>query len=144
MKGLTPVPRDQYYSIRHFARYTDPGDVLGLAEAQGEGLLASAYVAPGDQRLSVVLLNTSKKAMDAAVDGGSFTGAKTQAFVTSYRPGSTRRWVEAPLVDGKLRLPARAVATVVYNREGCPHRQRFSAPRTGAPCRAGRRGPGAR
>lgn len=116
MKGLTPAPRDQYYSVRHFARYTDPGDVRVGADAQGEGLLASAYVAPDDRRLSVVLLNTSKKAMDANVDGGSFAGARAEAFVTSYRPGSSRRWVETPLADGKLRLPARAVATVVFNR----------------------------
>lgn len=116
MKGLTPAPRDHYYSVRHFARYTDPGYVRVGAEAQGDGLLASAYVAPDDQRLSVVLLNTSKKAMDASVDGGSFAGAKTEAFVTSYRPGSSRRWVEAQLTDGTLRLPARAVATVVYSR----------------------------
>jgi O-glycosyl hydrolase len=116
MKGLTPAPRDQYYSLRHFARYTDPGHVRVGAEATGEGLLASAYVAPDAKRLTIVLLNTSKKAMDASVNPGSFAGAKTEAFLTSYRPGATRRWQDATLTEGKLRLPARAVATVVFNR----------------------------
>ena len=117
MKSLTPSPRDQYYSMRHFARFTDPGYVRVAASADGDGLLASAYVSPDDQRLSVVLLNTSRLAMDATVDGGAFAAAKNEAFVTSFRPGSTRRWIElGPLTGGKLRLPARAVATIAFSR----------------------------
>jgi glucuronoarabinoxylan endo-1,4-beta-xylanase len=117
MKGLTPSPRDQYYSVRHFARFTDPGYVRVAADATGEGLLASAYVAPDDSRLSLVLLNTSRTAMDASIDGGSFQGVPSQAFVTSYRPEASRRWSEVgALSKGSLRLPARSVATVVFNR----------------------------
>jgi len=117
MKGFTPSPRDQYYSMRHFARFTDPGYVRVAADATGEGLLASAYVAPDDSRLTLVLLNTSQKAMDARIDGGSFEGVPSQAFVTSYRPEASRRWSEiGALTAGKLRLPARSVATVVFNR----------------------------
>lgn len=117
MKGLTPAPRDHYYSVRHFARYTDPGYVRVAAEASGDGLLASAYVAPDAQRLTVVLLNTSQVAMDARVQPGSFGGQQTLAFVTSYRPGASRRWSElGALRDGELRLPARSVATVVFER----------------------------
>lgn len=117
MKGLTPAPRDQYYSMRHFARYTDPGYVRVAAETTGDGLLASAYVAPDDSRLTLVLLNTSQIAMDASVQPGTFPEQKSSAFVTSYRPGASRRWEErGSLAEGKLRLPARSVATVVFER----------------------------
>lgn len=117
MKGLTPSPRDHYYSLRHFARYTDPGYVRVGASTTTPGLLASAYLAPDATRLSVVLLNTNLVAMDVSVDHGAFAGEKSQAFLTSYRPGSSRRWQElgAPS-GGKLRLPARSVATVVFDR----------------------------
>lgn len=116
MKGLTPAPRDQYYSVRHFAAYTDPGYVRVEAEATGEGLLASAYVAPDDRKLSLVLLNTSRRALEVSLDAGAFAGASSQAFVTSYRPGASRRWLETATPDSRLRLPARAVATVVFAR----------------------------
>ncbi len=116
MKGLTPAPRDHYYSVRHYARYTDPGYVRVGADARGEGLLASAYVAPDDARLSVVLLNTSKRALDVELDSGSFAGTKTEAFVTSYRPGASRRWADGNVAGNRLRLPARAVATITYSR----------------------------
>ncbi len=117
MKGLTPNPRDHYYSLRHYARYTDPGYVRVGAETVGEGLLASAYLAPDGSRLTAVLLNTSLVAMDANVERGAFEGQSSQAFVTGYRPGSSRRWQErGALKDGKLRLPARSVATVVFER----------------------------
>jgi glucuronoarabinoxylan endo-1,4-beta-xylanase len=116
MKGLTPSPRDQYYSLRHFARFTDPGYVRVGAGAEGEGLLASAYLAPDGGQLSLVLLNTSQRAMDVSLDAGTFAEARSEAFVTSYRPGASRRWASAELGGAGLRLPARAVATVVYHR----------------------------
>jgi glucuronoarabinoxylan endo-1,4-beta-xylanase len=116
MKGLTPSPRDQYYSLRHFARYTDPGYVRVGARAEGDGLLASAYVAPDEQQLSLVLLNTSQRATDVSLDAGTFAAARSEGFVTSYRPGASRRWAASELADAKLRLPARSVATVVYRR----------------------------
>lgn len=115
MKGLTPAPRDHYYSVRHYARYTDPGYVRVGAEPAGDGLLASAFLAPDQRRLTLVLLNTSQVAMDASVEPGAFSGQRTLAFVTSYRPGASRRWEErGALQGGKLRLPARSVGTVVF------------------------------
>jgi glucuronoarabinoxylan endo-1,4-beta-xylanase len=117
MKGLTPSPRDHYYSLRHFARYTDPGYVRVGADATGVGLLASAYLAPDGGRLTLVLLNTSLAAMETSIDRGAFEGDKSQAFVTGYRPGASRRWNElGALTNGKLRLPARSVATLVFER----------------------------
>jgi glucuronoarabinoxylan endo-1,4-beta-xylanase len=117
MKGLTPKPRDHYYSLRHYARYTEPGYVRVGADADSTGLLASAFVAPDSSQLTVVVLNTNQRAFDLAVNASEFTSSKSEAFVTSYRPGSSRRWdaLGAPPA-GKLRLPGRAVATLVYHR----------------------------
>jgi O-glycosyl hydrolase len=117
MRGLTPEPRDQYYSLRHFARFTDPGYVRVGTESTEESLIASAYVAPDGGRLTVVMLNTGKRALDAGIDAGALAGGRTQAFVTSYRAGRSRRWQEqAAPVQLPLRLPAHSIATVVFER----------------------------
>ncbi len=112
MKGRKPAPRDHYYSMRHFARYTDPGDTRVGAETSDGKLLASAYLAPGASRLTVVLLNTSHRPIDVQLDSGSFAATAREAYVTTYRPGRSKRW-QAADASGALRLPARAVATVV-------------------------------
>lgn len=116
--GRTPVPRDQYYSMRHFARFTDPGYVRVGANGNRTELLASAYLAPDDSQLVIVVLNTSRLAMDASLSVPDYAATTTAIYRTSFRPGHSKRWEEtgglgSPLV---LRLPAHSVATVVLGR----------------------------
>jgi glucuronoarabinoxylan endo-1,4-beta-xylanase len=123
MKGKTPKPRDQYYSLRHYARFTDPGDVRIGALSAEPGLLASAFEAEGGKRLTVIVLNTSASTLDAHVNveaHGESTAddvtqavAKVQAFRTIFRPGHSRRWEAVPASDRVLRLPPRSIATLV-------------------------------
>lgn len=117
MKGRTPKPRDQYYALRHFARYTDPGYFRVSAGSDQDGMLASAYISPDKKRLTAVLLNTSQGVMDVQLTIEEFEAEESQVFVTTFRPGKSRRWEErGELSEGKsLSLPARAVATVVLD-----------------------------
>jgi glucuronoarabinoxylan endo-1,4-beta-xylanase len=118
MTGKSPKPRDQYYSVRHYARFTDPGDVRVGASADPDQLLASAYLSPQHDRLTLVILNPSQRQLNVRIDPGGFVAAKSAAYRTTYRPGRSQRWealgsVAAPAATP---LPARSVATVVLSR----------------------------
>lgn len=115
MQGKAPQPRDQYYSMRHFARFTDPGYVRVDAHSDSKELLASAYVAPDGKRLTVVLLNTAKNTINTQVDSGQFGATRTTAFRTVYRPSHSKRW-ETVTSTTPVELPARSVVTVVFDK----------------------------
>lgn len=118
MNGKSPKVRDQYYSVRHFARFTDPGYQRISAISEGKGILVSAYVAPDEKQLTVVVLNTSEEPASLLVDSGGFVFGKAQAFRTTYRPGKSHRWADMGVVtaDTRVRMPSRSVATFVYTK----------------------------
>jgi glucuronoarabinoxylan endo-1,4-beta-xylanase len=119
MNGRNPKVRDQYYSVRHFARFTDPGYQRIAAVAEGQGILVSAYIAPDEKQLTVVVLNTSSEPANLSVDPGGFAATKTQAFRTTYRPGKSQRWADLGANAGAttpVRMPSRSVATFVYTK----------------------------
>lgn len=122
--GKTAKPRDHYYAMRHFARFTDPGFVRIGAESDSETVLASAYVSPNEQQLTWVLLNTGHVVAATDVSYPPAFSTAEQSVVTMFRPGRSNRWVTTPVTidekDGKahlgIRLPARSVATIVVTR----------------------------
>ncbi|HMA96153.1 MAG TPA: glycoside hydrolase family 30 beta sandwich domain-containing protein, partial [Polyangiaceae bacterium] len=118
MNGKSPKVRDQYYSVRHFAKFTDPGYQRIAATSDKKGLLVSAYVAPDEKQLTVVVLNTSEEPLSIKVDNGGFEGAKSQGFRTTYRPGKSHRWAALGAIkaDTLVRMPSRSVATFVYTK----------------------------
>jgi glucuronoarabinoxylan endo-1,4-beta-xylanase len=118
MNGKSPKVRDQYYSMRHYARFTDPGYQRIAASTEGKGILASAYIAPDEKQLTVVVLNTSAGPANLKLDPGGFASTKTQAFRTTYRPGKSQRWADLGAVapGAAVRMPSRSVATFVFTK----------------------------
>ena len=118
MNGKNPKVRDQYYSMRHYARFTDPGYQRISAVADGKGILASAYIAPDEKQLTVVVLNTSPDPATLTLDDGGFGGTKVAGYRTTYRPGKSQRWADLGQLkaDTAIRMPSRSVATFVYTK----------------------------
>lgn len=118
MRGKTPKPRDQYYSMRHFARFTDPGYIRVGANSDAKQVLASAYFSPDEKRITVVLLNTGKNTMNVKVEGAMQSPSKITAYRTVYRPGHSKQWEELPALtaDSAIEMPARSVVTLVLEK----------------------------
>ncbi len=118
MVGRDPRIRDQYYAVRHFARYTDPGHVRVQASSDQRQVLASAWIAPDEQSLTVVLLNVGAELAEVSVDVGAFETNTATAHRTTFRPGQSERWTQlgtaAP--GSPWRLPSRSMVTVVFQR----------------------------
>jgi len=116
--GARATPRDQYYSVRHYARFTHPGDVRVGAHADSSDLRASAFVSPSGDRLTTVLLNTGSRPIDARLEATGFQTAPTVAYRTTYRPGESEVWRELGLSPGDaVPMPPRSIATVVWTKK---------------------------
>lgn len=119
MSGKKPLVRDHYYALKHYARYTDPGDVRVEATSSTRDVRATAFLSPESDRLTVVLLNTGKKARSVSLDRGGFRAPGATVFRTRFRPPRpAEAWKEVPVAEGALEvsLPPRSVATVVLGR----------------------------
>lgn len=117
--GARYTLRDQYYSLRHYARFTNPGDVRVGAHADVAELRASAFLSPTGERLTIVILNTGPDPIDAKLDATDFGGAPSAAYRTIYRPGESEVWRELGLSpEDPVPLPPRSIATVVLRRRG--------------------------
>lgn len=108
--------RDQYFALRHFSRYTDPGYVRVEATSSMKPVLASAFMAPNKKKGAVVLLNTDSEERTFTLEPGSFGKLGSQIFRTVFRPGASKTWVDQGSLaeDGTMTLPTRSVATVVF------------------------------
>lgn len=102
------IVQPEYYSMQHYAKYTDPGYVRVTAAASEKVIRASAFQAPDDSRTTVVLLNTGDTRAHVRVDG---LGAPTAI----YRTGGDDTFSPATLdEDSSLTLAARGLATLVF------------------------------
>ncbi|MGC4067533.1 MAG: glycoside hydrolase family 30 beta sandwich domain-containing protein [Polyangiaceae bacterium] len=110
--------RDQYYAVRHFARYTDPGYQRIACGSDAKGLLSSAWISPDEKQLTVVVLNTSKEPLEVRFSSGGFGETTSKVLRTTYRPGKSHRWADLGAANSEraLRMPARSQVTVVYNK----------------------------
>jgi glucuronoarabinoxylan endo-1,4-beta-xylanase len=119
LDGATFHVRDQYYAVRHYAKFTEPGDTRVSASSSQADLRVSAWLAPDQRRLTLVVLNvgTSDRTASLAACGYAFT--QSDVVRTVFRDdGSGERWKDlGPLgLDASVLLPARAVATVILQR----------------------------
>jgi glucuronoarabinoxylan endo-1,4-beta-xylanase len=127
MERKGPRPRDQYYSLRHYARYTDPGDVRVGTKSDKPEVRASAFLSAKGDRLTVIVLNTGKLPAEVRVDSGGFDVTNSAVFRTVYlsipgaaigpghSPPTSETWTplgELP-ANHVVPLPARSIATVV-------------------------------
>ncbi|MBN2195073.1 MAG: hypothetical protein JW751_19810 [Polyangiaceae bacterium] len=118
MMGRRPRVRDQYYAMRHFSRFTDPGWVRVNAWTPDPALRASGWISPDDQALTVVLLNTGEKMLDVEVDLGGFAASKVETRRTTFRPSESERWRDLGDAgrNGVVRLPSRSIATIALTK----------------------------
>lgn len=117
--GARYKARDQYYSLRHYARFTDPGDVRVGASADSPDLRVSAFLSPAADRLTAVVLNTGTHPVDVRLDMGGFPGKPSALFRTTYRPGASEVWRDLGVLapNAPVRMPPRSVATIVLDAQ---------------------------
>lgn len=106
--------RGPYYSVRHFAKFTDPGWVRVGATSSSDALRVSAFVSPDEDAVTVVMLNVSNTRRDVRLSS-SFDGF-TRAI---YQSTGADTWQELSVAsDAPIVLPASSVTTLAFTRAG--------------------------
>ena len=123
LKSTQFMLRDQYYSMRHFARFTDPGYVRVDAQSSNSDVRVSAYLAPDNSQLTVVILNTGSSNTQVTLDAtNNFSVAQSEIYRTTFTTGdagTSEYWNSLGSLDSNqpLTMPSRSVATLVLHSE---------------------------
>jgi len=108
-------PQDPYFAMQHFARHTDPGWTRVAATSASSALLASAWLSPAEQDLTVILINEATVELSArlSLPGIWRTSAVTRSVFSGVERGAALGTL-AP--SGVVRLPPQAVVTIALSR----------------------------
>jgi len=112
MEGKEIVLQDPYFAMSHFSRFTDPGWSRVAALSSTPGLLASAWLAPAHDALTIVLVNAGGQTLTIDLDLGPEQVRSAQlrrtVFDGSERFADLGGWTAASTIS----LPPRSIATV--------------------------------
>ncbi len=108
------VIADPYHVMLHYSAHLEPGSVRVAASSDTDGLLASAWVSPGGDAVTVVLTNPELTEKAVRIDSGE--DAPTASTVTRTVLGGRERSADLGALPpgGILRLPGQSLATVTY------------------------------
>lgn len=105
-----------YHSLRHYALYTDPGWVRVGATSTQSGLLSSAWLSPGGDALTVVMVNLgpSSESIQLALEQFAF---KDSRVVRTVFDGIEQFADLGPLaIERVIRVPSRSISTVALRK----------------------------
>lgn len=112
MEGKDFVLQDPYFAMSHYSRFTDPGWSRVATDTSTPGLLASAWLAPAHDALTIVLVNTGGRTLTVDLDLGTEQVRTAQlrrtVFDGTERFADLGAWTPASTVS----LPPRSMATV--------------------------------
>jgi glucuronoarabinoxylan endo-1,4-beta-xylanase len=104
-----------YYALSHYAKSTDPGWVRVDARSDSNDLLGSAWLAPDENTLSVVLVNPGSQELDAQLVVGPDLRtrlARTKVARTVFEGIERAAVLGALPASGVVRLPGKSILTV--------------------------------
>lgn len=103
-----------YHALRHYASHTDPTWVRVGAQSDREDLLATAWLSPASDQLTIVLVNSGTDILE--VELGLATAASTQVIRTTFDGDERSADLGALPEPRTVQLPAHSMATVVVKR----------------------------
>lgn len=106
-----------YNALMHFARFTDPGWVRLEARLDAGEALGSAWVAPDEDALTLVLINPSLETVRVELELGTLDRGFDQSRVVRTLFDGRETWLdlgEAP-VNRVIELPRQSIVTIAYS-----------------------------
>ncbi len=107
---------DSYHALRHYALHTDPDWTRVDAASDADSLLASAWLAPGDDALTVILLNSGVESLDVKLELAQWATASSSVVRTVFDGIERSNELGALPSEGVLRVPAHGLVTLALHR----------------------------
>ncbi len=108
--------QEPYHSLRHFARFTAPGWVRVAADHEADELLASAWLAPSGDDLTVVLVNAGPEELAVELAPGADAPERSVVTRTVFDGVERSAALGALPAAGVVRVPGRSIVTVAFSR----------------------------
>jgi len=105
-----------YYVMLHYAQHIEPGWVRIAAESDVDDLLASAWLAPDSERMSVVLTNSGSAERTVQIALGDAEPATSRVTRTVLSGVERAQDLGELPPDGTVSVPSRAIVTVDVER----------------------------
>jgi glucuronoarabinoxylan endo-1,4-beta-xylanase len=104
-----------YFAMRHYARYTDPGWVRVGATSGSEDLLASAYLSPAEDSLTIVLVNAGATSLDVGLTLDT-PPASSRVYRTVF--GGAERFADLGALSREriVTVPSRGIVTIAITQ----------------------------
>ena len=115
LEGKAFVLQDPYFAMAHFSRFTEPGWSRVAADTSTPGLLASAWLSPAHDALTIVLVNAATETLSVAVNLGAEQVRSAKLLRSVF--GGSERFTDlgAWTAPSSVSLPPRSVATIVID-----------------------------
>jgi hypothetical protein len=107
---------DPYHAVRHYALHTDPGWIRADATPDAEGLLATAWLSPEGDALTLVLVNATTTDLDARIELGELGSMTSEVTRTVFEGVERSAQLGTLSTEGILRVPGHAIVTVALRR----------------------------
>ncbi|HSC88055.1 MAG TPA: glycoside hydrolase family 30 beta sandwich domain-containing protein, partial [Polyangiaceae bacterium] len=111
--AIEPLPN--YHALAHFARHTEPGWLrVGTTSDAPSGLLVSAWLAPDQSALTLVLVNPTGESIDVTLNQPELELpiADGQLLRTVFDGSERSAELGSVGSTGRVRVPGRSVVTV--------------------------------
>ena len=105
-----------YHAIRHYALHTDPEWTRVEAASDAEELLATAWLSPAGDSLTVVLVNAGTTDLEARIELAQQTPMTSEVIRTVFSGVERSAELGALSAEGILRVPGQAIVTVALRR----------------------------
>jgi hypothetical protein len=109
--------QDPYHTLRHYALYTDPGWVRVDAASDAEDLLATAWLSPDENALTVVLVNAGTTEIVTQVEFDEEAmglSGNTEVTRTVFEGVERSAELGALPAEGVVTVPARSIVTLAW------------------------------
>ncbi len=115
LDGENFTPQPCYHALRHFAFHTDPDWIRVAADSNQQNLLASAFISPAGNALTIVLVNAGVDPVTVEIGLNSATMSNSHVTRTVFDGIERSADLGKLPVENVLRLPEHSMATVAID-----------------------------
>ena len=108
---------EHYYAVQHYSKYISQGyQRVGTSTSRNDLLKTTAFIAPDQSQITVVILNTSLKDELFRLELENYTIVDSSVYITEFGVKDGAAFADyGSLSDSGLNLPKQSAATIVLH-----------------------------